>query len=133
MPPPDEDARAGGASAKFGRFPQPRIAGAVALSLRLCRIQRRIVGRRSKVDFMPRGERICCKFSVDLAMIVPPLNQTLWMLLVASLTALAGLGGLHLAHLIHHFLTTFLFISFFLLYIFFLFLLLHILFQHHLI
>ena len=31
MPPPDEDARAGGARAKFGRFPQPRIAGAVAL------------------------------------------------------------------------------------------------------
>ena len=31
MPPPNEDARAGGARAKFGRFPQPRIAGAVAL------------------------------------------------------------------------------------------------------
>ena len=29
-------------------------------------------------------------FLYDLTMIMPPLNQTLWMLLVASLTALAG-------------------------------------------
>ena len=35
-------------------------------------------------------------FLYDLAMIVPPLNQTLWMLLVASLTALAGWGALQL-------------------------------------
>jgi hypothetical protein len=35
-------------------------------------------------------------FLYDLAMFVPPLNQTLWMLLVASLIALAGWGSLQL-------------------------------------
>ena len=35
-------------------------------------------------------------FLYDLTMIMPPPNQTLWMLLVASLTALAGWGGLYL-------------------------------------
>jgi len=35
------------------------------------------------------------KFVHDLGIIVPPLNQTLWMLLVASLTAGVALCALH--------------------------------------
>jgi hypothetical protein len=43
---------------------------------------------------VPRGVHLM-KFVHDLGIIVPPLNQTLWMLLVASLTAGVALCALH--------------------------------------